>query len=88
MEEQAKMTREQLKEKEAAKLRQLKLEEEWMQKKLKMERESMKHKKGRRSKKNTGGEASKMYDNTIQRVSQGFATFFGINFWWKWTVQT
>ena len=41
MEEQAKMAREQLIETEAAKLRQLKLEEEWMQKKLQMERESM-----------------------------------------------
>ena len=41
MKELAKMLREQLKETEAAKLRQLKLEEEWIQKKLQMERESM-----------------------------------------------
>ena len=39
------MVREQLKETEAAKMRQLQLEEEWMQKKLQMELESIQQKR-------------------------------------------
>ena len=45
MEEQAKMARKQLQEIEAAKIRQIQLEEEWMQKKLQMGLESMQQKR-------------------------------------------